>query len=63
MPITKAIIKPRAIIFLTFELELVQKYEIPYTATINITTGRINFIMILKIIRIDIKNHLLYYFR
>ena len=54
MPITKAIIKPRAIIFLTFELELVQKYEIPYTATINITTGRINFIMILKIIRIDI---------
>ena len=54
MPIIKVIIKPRAIIFLPFELELVQKYEIPKTATINTTMGRINFIIILKIIRIDI---------
>jgi len=29
MPIIRAIIKPRAIIFLPLELELVQKYEIP----------------------------------
>ena len=35
MPIIRAIIKPKAIIFLPFELELVQKYEIPYTAAIN----------------------------
>ena len=45
MPIKKAIIKPEAIIFLPFELELVQKYEIPYTAAINTTMGRINFII------------------
>jgi len=29
MPIIRAIIKPKAIIFLPFELELVQKNEIP----------------------------------
>ena len=54
MPIIRAIIKPRAIIFLPFELEPVKKYEIPYTAAINITIGRINLIIIFKIIRIDI---------
>ena len=54
MPIIRAIIKARAIIFLPFELEFVQKYEIPKTATINIMMGRINLIMIFKIIRIDI---------
>ena len=45
MPIIRAIIEPKAIIFLPFGLELVQKYEIPYTATINTTMGRINFII------------------
>ena len=54
MPIIRAIIKPKAIIFLPFKIELVQKYEIPYTATINITIGRINLIIRFKIIRIDI---------
>ena len=54
MPIIRAIIKPKAIIFLPLELELVQKYEIPKTAAMNTTMGRINFIMIIKIIRIDI---------
>ena len=54
MPIIRAIIKPKAIIFLPFELELVQKYEIPKTAAINIAIGSINFIMIIKIILIDI---------
>ena len=29
MPIIRVIIKPKAIIFFPFELELVQKYEIP----------------------------------
>ncbi len=29
MPTIRAIIKPKAINFLPFELELVQKYEIP----------------------------------
>ena len=29
MPIKNDIIKPKAIIFFPFELELVQKYEIP----------------------------------
>ena len=61
MPIIRAIIKPKAIIFLPFELELVQKYEIPYTAAINTTIGRINLIISFKIIRIDIENHLIYY--
>ena len=46
MPIIRAIVKPRAIIFLAFELELVQKYEIPKTAAINIAMGRINFIIL-----------------
>ena len=54
MPIVSPIIKPRVIIFLPFELELVQKYEIPYTAAINTTIGRINLIISFKIIRIDI---------
>ena len=54
MPIISAIIKPRVIIFLPFELELVQKYEIPYTTAINAAMGRINFIMNNKIILIDI---------
>ena len=49
MPIIKVIIKPKAIIFLPFELELVQKYEIPYTAAINTTIGRINLIISLKL--------------
>ena len=49
MPIIRAIIKPKAIIFLPFELELVQKYEIPYTAAINTTIGRINLIMTKKL--------------
>ena len=54
MPIIRAIIKPEAIIFLPFELELVQKYEIPKTAAINTAMGRINLIMILETICIDI---------
>ena len=54
MPTIRPIIKPKAIIFLPFELELVQKYEIPKTAAINTAMGRINFIMFNKIIRIDI---------
>ena len=54
MPIISAIIKPKAIIFLPFELELVQKYEIEYTAAINTTIGRINLIISFKIILIDI---------
>ena len=54
MPIIRAIIKPKAIIFLPFELKLVQKYEIPYTADINTTIGRINLIISFKIIRIYI---------
>ena len=54
MPIIKAIIKPKANIFLPFELELVHKYEIPYTAAINTTMGRINLIINYKIICIDI---------
>ncbi len=54
MPIIRAIIKPIVIIFLPFELELVQRYEIPYTTAINVAMGRINFIMSNKIIRIDI---------
>ena len=45
MPIIRAIIKPKAIIFLPFELELVQKYEIPYTAAINIVIGTRNLII------------------
>ena len=53
MLVVKAIIKPKAIIFLPFELELVQKYEIPYTAAINTTIGRINLIISFKIICID----------
>ena len=63
MPIIRAIIKLKAIIFFPLELELVQKYEIPKTAAINTAMGRINFIMSIKIIRIDIQNHLIYYFR
>ena len=54
MPIKSAIIKLKAIIFLPLELELVQKYEIPYTAAINTTIGRINLNINFKIIRIDI---------
>ena len=54
MPIIRAIIKPKAIIFLPFEFELVQKKEIPYTAAKNITIGRINLIISFKIICIDI---------
>ena len=54
MPTTRPIIKPKAIIFLPFELELVQKYEIPYTAAKNTTTGRIILIIRFKIITIDI---------
>ena len=54
MPIIRAIIKPRAIIFFPLELELVQKYEIPKTAAMNTTIGRINLIIRFKIIRIDI---------
>ena len=53
MPIIRANIKPIDIIFLPFELELVQKYEIPYTAAINTAIGRINLIMRLQIILID----------
>ena len=53
MPIISAIIKPKAIIFLPFDPELVQKYEIPYTAAINTAIGRINLIMKLQIILID----------
>jgi len=49
MPTIRPIIKPKAIIFLPFELELVQKYEIPYTAAINTAMGRINLIMVLKL--------------
>ena len=45
MPTIRPIIKPKAIIFLPFELELVQKYEIPNTTAINTTMGRINFII------------------
>ena len=45
MPIIRAIIKPKAIIFFPFELELVQKYEIPYTAAINIAIGTRNLII------------------
>jgi hypothetical protein len=54
MPIITTIIKPKAIIFLPLELELVQKYEIPQTAAMNTTMGRINLIIRFKIIRIDI---------
>ncbi len=54
MLIIRAVIKLKVIIFFPFELELVQKYEIPKTAAINTAMGRINFIMIIKIIRIDI---------
>ena len=54
MPTKRPIIKPKAIIFLPFELELVQKYEIPKTAAINTTKGRINLIINFKIICIDI---------
>ena len=54
MLIIRPTIKLKVIIFLLFELELVQKYEIPYTAPINTTIGRINLIIIFKIIRIDI---------
>ena len=54
MPIIRVIIKPIGIIFLPFELELVQKYEIPYTAAINTTIGKINLIIRFIIIRIDI---------
>ena len=54
---------PKAIFFLPWVLELFQKYEIVNTTAMKTATGRINFIMILKIIRIDIKNHLIYYFR
>ena len=61
MPIIRATIKPKVIIFLPFKLELVQKYEIPYTVAINTTMGRINLIICLKIICIDILNHLIYY--
>tara|TARA_E500000178_G_scaffold322144_2_gene346694 strand:+ start:115 stop:264 length:150 start_codon:yes stop_codon:yes gene_type:complete len=45
MPIIKVIIKLKAIIFLPFELELAQKYEIPYTAAINIAIGTRNLII------------------
>ena len=54
MPIIRANIKPIAIIFLPLEPEFVQKYEIPYTAAINTAIGRINLIMRLQIILIDI---------
>jgi hypothetical protein len=54
MPIIRATIKPKVIIFLPSELELVHKYEIPYTVAINTTMGRINLIICLKIICIDI---------
>ena len=54
MPIIRATIKPKVIIFLPFELELVHKYEIPYTVAKNTTMGRINLIIFLKIICIDI---------
>ena len=54
MLIRKAITKPEAINFLPFVLELVQKYEIPYTAAINMAMGKINLIMSFKIILIDI---------
>ena len=63
MPIIRAIIKPKAIFFLPFELELVQKYEIPNTTAMNTATGSINFIISSQIICIDIQNHLIYYFR
>jgi len=54
MPIIRVIIKPIAIIFLPFELELVHKYEIPQTAAIKTAMGRINLIMNFEIIHIDI---------
>ena len=54
MPVIRANIKPIDIIFLPLEPEFVQKYEIPITAAINTAMGRINLIIIFKIIRIDI---------
>ena len=45
MPTKRAIIKPKAMIFLPFKLELVQRYEIPYTAAINIAIGTRNLII------------------
>ena len=54
MPIIRAIIKLKAIIFLSFKLELVHKYEIPKTVAINTAIGRINLIISNEIICIDI---------
>ena len=49
-----AVSSPKAIFFLPWVLELFQKYEIVNTTAMKTAIGRINFIMILKIIRIDI---------
>ncbi len=45
MPIIRVIIKHKDINFWPLELELVQKYEIPKTAAMKITIGRMNFII------------------